>query len=190
VGQHIVSEHSASTTEIQRLQSNINHIKEIVNTQQNYAGKCSVVTELDIQDIVNDSLALNATFIEEHSVKISIATMTATIETDKHRVMQILVNIIRNGIEAMVDADITQPHIDIDWQITDTAWVIRIQDNGPGIAKEHVSTIFQHGFTTKTQGHGFGLHSSACFAKELGGQLRLDLTVNNGACFVLELPQP
>ncbi|HVH46082.1 MAG TPA: ATP-binding protein [Labilithrix sp.] len=64
-----------------------------------------------------------------------------------------------------------------------------VADNGEGIAKENLTRIFTHGFTTKPGGHGFGLHASALAAQEMGGALRAETNgVGSGATFVLELP--
>jgi two-component system NtrC family sensor kinase len=58
-----------------------------------------------------------------------------------------------------------------------------------GIAAENLKRIFAHGFTTRKNGHGFGLHSGALAAKELGGSLRAQsVGPGQGASFVLELP--
>jgi signal transduction histidine kinase len=64
-----------------------------------------------------------------------------------------------------------------------------VADNGVGIAPEHMARIFHHGFTTKKEGHGFGLHSGALIARELGGELRVESEgVDRGASFTLDLP--
>jgi len=66
---------------------------------------------------------------------------------------------------------------------------IELEDNGIGIARENLSRIFRHGFTTRQDGHGFGLHSSALAAKELGGALTVHSNgPGQGATFSLTLP--
>ena len=61
-------------------------------------------------------------------------------------------------------------------------------DNGIGIAKENLKELFRHGFTTKKHGHGFGLHSGALAAKEMGGTLTVHSDgEGKGATFTLEL---
>jgi signal transduction histidine kinase len=66
---------------------------------------------------------------------------------------------------------------------------LAIEDNGVGIAPEHAARLFQHGFTTRPNGHGFGLHNSALTAQELGGSLSFESRgLGQGAIFVLELP--
>jgi signal transduction histidine kinase len=64
-----------------------------------------------------------------------------------------------------------------------------VADNGVGISEDNLTKIFSHGFTTKEHGHGFGLHSSALAAKEIGGSLSVYSDgVGQGATFTLELP--
>jgi signal transduction histidine kinase len=64
-----------------------------------------------------------------------------------------------------------------------------VRDNGVGIAPENLTRIFGHGFTTKKDGHGFGLHSGALAAKEMNGSLTVHSDgVGQGAAFTLELP--
>jgi len=66
---------------------------------------------------------------------------------------------------------------------------ISVTDNGIGIQPEHMTRIFSHGFTTKKDGHGFGLHSGALAARDLGGALRVASDgLGHGASFTLDLP--
>ena len=66
---------------------------------------------------------------------------------------------------------------------------IEVVDNGVGIPQENLTRIFNHGFTTRKDGHGFGLHSGAVMAKQLGGSLTaLSDGLGKGASFALEFP--
>jgi signal transduction histidine kinase len=66
---------------------------------------------------------------------------------------------------------------------------IRVEDVGEGIAPENLPRLFTHGFTTRKRGHGFGLHSCALAAKEMGGTLAVfSGGSGNGATFTLDLP--
>jgi signal transduction histidine kinase len=67
---------------------------------------------------------------------------------------------------------------------------IAVMDNGIGIPPENLTRIFEHGFTTRKEGHGFGLHNGALVAKELGGKLTAHSDgPGKGATFVLALPR-
>jgi signal transduction histidine kinase len=66
---------------------------------------------------------------------------------------------------------------------------VEVTDNGIGIPPENITRIFSQGFTTRKDGHGFGLHSGALAAKHLGGTLTVQSAgVGCGATFTLELP--
>ena len=90
---------------------------------------------------------------------------------DKHKVLQVLVNLIRNAKYACDESERKDKQIKLQIAKEDQ-WVnIAVIDNGVGIPPENLTRIFNHGFTTRKDGHGFGLHSGALAAKELGGSL-------------------
>ena len=109
---------------------------------------------------------------------------------DKHKVLQILVNLIRNAKYAVDTSPAPTKRVIVSIQApTDKQVQIQVQDNGIGIAPENLNRIFAHGFTTKKDGHGFGLHTSALAAKEMGGALHAHSDgLGLGALFTLELP--
>jgi signal transduction histidine kinase len=110
--------------------------------------------------------------------------------TDKHKVLMILVNLISNAKYAMDETPAEQRILTVKLDVAGTDRVrIAIQDNGMGIPEEMLTRIFQYGFTTRKEGHGFGLHSSAVTAQELGGSLTVHSDgPGRGATFTLELP--
>jgi signal transduction histidine kinase len=140
--------------------------------------------------LVEDSIRMNAGALQRHDVKFVREYLSEpVIEVDKHKVMQILVNLIRNAKYACDDAGGAGKLMTL--QISNDAETVRIAviDNGVGIAAEHLTRIFSHGFTTRKEGHGFGLHSSALAARELGGALLVHSDGRGcGAQFTLELP--
>ena len=109
---------------------------------------------------------------------------------DKHKVLQIVVNLIRNAKYAVDHGPGPGKRVTVSIQgATKERVRIQVEDNGMGIAPEHLRRIFVHGFTTKKDGHGFGLHTSALAAKEMGGTLHVHSDgPGRGARFILELP--
>ena len=108
---------------------------------------------------------------------------------DKHKVLQILVNLVRNARHACLASDAREKRVVVRVGSHDGGVRIAVTDNGIGIAPEHMTRIFSHGFTTKRDGHGFGLHSGALAARELGGALRAASDGSGkGATFTLDLP--
>jgi signal transduction histidine kinase len=134
---------------------------------------------------------MNAAALTRHGVSVNreIDGSVPAISVDKHKVLQILVNLIRNAKYACDDTDRQDKQITI--RVNAVARRIRIAviDNGVGISPENMNRLFRHGFTTRKTGHGFGLHSGALAAKELGGSLTAHSDgLGCGASFTLELP--
>jgi len=109
--------------------------------------------------------------------------------TNRIKLFQILVNLIHNAYDAVINTNNTEKTILIRTYIKDKHAVISISDNGEGIYPKDLVKIFSFGFTTKSTGHGYGLHSSALSAKQLGGSLKAESPgKNKGATFTLVLP--
>ena len=105
-------------------------------------------------------------------------------------VLQILLNLLRNAKRAIDDAGKPERLIRIRIRrYGDDRVRIEVTDSGVGLAPENATRIFAHGFTTKLDGHGFGLHSGALAARQLGGSLWAESDGPGlGATFTLELP--
>ena len=142
-----------------------------------------------VGDVIEESIRINAEAIDSWSVKVvKEFDADSTVETDRHKVQQILVNLISNAIDATVKSELPTIRIVLTNQQDDIC--IKIIDNGVGIPAEKLEEIFVHGFTTKKHGHGFGLHSSAIAAKVLGGSLAVHSDgETKGATFILCLPK-
>jgi signal transduction histidine kinase len=109
---------------------------------------------------------------------------------DKHKVLQILINLLHNSKYALDDCNLKEKRLTVRIEKSGADRVrVSVIDNGVGIAAENLARVFEHGFTTRKGGHGFGLHSGALTAKELGGSLTAQSEgLNHGATFILELP--
>jgi signal transduction histidine kinase len=109
---------------------------------------------------------------------------------DKHKALQILVNLMRNAKYAMEEQPRKKRRLVLRIEPLGRDHVrVSVRDNGVGIAQENLVRIFSHGFTTKRDGHGFGLHSCALAAKEMDGELYAQSDgPGTGATFILELP--
>jgi PAS domain S-box-containing protein len=188
---HLATEQTTMLKELQELSSNIGHIKEIVAMQQSYAQVAGVAERVQVSELVEDALRMNTGALIRHNVQVvrDYASNTPEITVDKHKVLQILVNLMRNAKYACDDAGNADKRITLSIA-SDAAHVrISVVDNGIGIPHENLTRIFNHGFTTRKTGHGFGLHSGSLTAKELGGALLVQSDgVGKGARFTLELP--
>ncbi|MEO8350674.1 MAG: ATP-binding protein [Chthoniobacteraceae bacterium] len=191
LGQHLVAENDQLLGEVDQLSRNIEHIKEVVAMQQSYAKVSGVFEDLSADRLVEDSIAMNAAIFERHGVKLERKfSPAAPVCVDRHRVLQVLINLIRNSKYAIDDAKRADKRITISIAPTaDDAVRIAVTDNGIGISPENLRRVFGHGFTTRRDGHGFGLHSGALAAKEMGGTLTAASPgVGLGATFTLTLP--
>ena len=187
----IASEQASVLTEISSLASNVEHIKEIVAMQQNYARVSGLVEFHSIASLVEDALMVNASALEAlHTRVVRRFETVPEIAVDKHRALQILVNLISNAKWALSQATASERVLTLAVSLNgDKRLRVAVADNGVGISPENLAHLFQHGFTTRKDGHGFGLHSSILAAREMGGNLHAQSDgPGHGAVFTLELP--
>ncbi|MGE4242114.1 trifunctional serine/threonine-protein kinase/ATP-binding protein/sensor histidine kinase [Ramlibacter sp.] len=186
-------ERSEVLSEIDRLTRSIHHIRDIVATQQSHAGSSSVLTSESVHELLEEALHMCASALADHGVSI-LREFEALprLPLDRPRLLQILVNLIGNGIEAMhvTPADARRLTIGVRRvAVPGDRLRITVRDAGEGIEAGNLSRIFGHGFTTKKSGHGFGLHGSALAALEMGGTLEAESEGRGrGATFILEVP--
>ena len=190
LGEHLAAEQKEMLAELDSLSRNVDHINEIVAMQQSYGRSIGVRETLPVVDLVEDALRMNVdAFLQSGITLRREYEYQPTIIVEKHKVLQILMNLFRNAKHACVDSD--RPDKTIVVRIAGDAKCIRISviDNGVGISPENLTRIFSYGFTTRKGGHGFGLHSGALTAADIGGSLRAQSEgTGRGATFVLELP--
>ena len=187
----LVAERDAAIAELAALRSNVEHIKEIVAMQQGYARLGGVTDTVDVRVLVDDSLRMNEGAFNRHGVTIvRDFEDVPMVRVDKHKVLQILVNVIRNAKYACSEAKGGgERRVTVRVRSSSAAVLISVIDTGVGIPRENLDRIFSYGFTTRAEGHGFGLHSSALAARELGGTLRAESPgPGMGATFTLALP--
>jgi len=190
LAEHLAGEQAAALEELALLQKNIEHIKDIVAMQQSYATVAGVAETLDVTELVEDALRMSSSALARHDVHVvKDFGEPAPILVEKHKVLQILVNLVRNAKHACEGSSRQEKRMTIRVSNGEGRIRIAVKDNGVGIPRENLTRIFAHGFTTKKDGHGFGLHSGALAARELGGSLSVQSEgADQGATFILELP--
>ena len=191
LAEHLTAEQAQLTSEIELTRQNVEHIKDIVTMQQNYAKVSGVVEKVKVTDLVEDALRMNAGALARHHVQVVRDYPKEAVECniERQKVLQILINLIRNAKYACDESGRAEKHLLMQVRTAQGRAQITVLDNGVGISTENLTRIFNHGFTTRARGHGFGLHSGALAAKELGGTLTAASEgPGAGARFVLDLP--
>jgi len=179
--------------ELRQVVQGVDHIKHIVADQQKHAKDGTVRQRVVPAELMEQAVAMAPEIGADptlHLVRQYADIPWAAI--DKHKALQILINLLSNAIKAVSNGQQERRIVvatRLDTNGGDNRIQFEISDNGVGIAEENLTKIFAHGFTTGNSGHGFGLHSSANAAREMGGNLRVSSSgAGHGASFILELP--
>jgi C4-dicarboxylate-specific signal transduction histidine kinase len=191
LAQFLNEEQTVLLKEMQEIRKNIDHIKDIVAVQQNYAHLSGAAETVNVTDLVEDALRMNTGALMRHDVDLvrDFEPDLPEIEVQKHKVLQILINLIRNAKYACDESNQPDKRLTVKVSRGEERVRIDVIDNGVGISPENLPRLFQHGFTTRKHGHGFGLHSSRSAAKDLGGILQAHSDgPGHGATFTLEIP--
>jgi two-component system NtrC family sensor kinase len=148
---------------------------------------------VSLPELLDQALAINLSSLERHEIDVvrEVASVPPVL-TDRHQVLQLLVDLITNAQQSMHAAAGGVKRLTVRLR-TDKARpgfvLLQISDTGMGIKPEHLSRIFGPGFTTKKDGHGFGPHSAALAARQNGGALEVHSDgEGRGATFTLHLP--
>lgn len=184
-------EYSEISTELGSLTRNIDHIRDIIITQQMLSGISGFEQIINIEEVIEEALKITELDKRQNVVNIKKEyTPLEPILVDKIKLLQILINLIRNAKDALMESPRKDKELILKTcKVESDKFIIEIVDNGIGINPDNMKFIFTHGFTTKVKGHGFGLHSCALAAKEMNGELRFETKgPGSGATFILELP--
>ena len=191
LAEHLDAERAELDKELKGLMLNIEHIKEIVAMQQNYARVSGVVEMVSLSDMMEDAFKIHGGAYARHGITVEREyDKLPTMSVDKHALLQIVVNLLHNAKYACEAANRPDKRVIVRAKAAGPGRVkVEVADNGIGIAPENLTRIFSQGFTTRKNGHGFGLHSGALAAKQLGGSLTVHSDgIGLGATFTLELP--
>lgn len=186
---HAELERDEVLRELDSLIKSVDHIKQIVSSQQALARGASLVETFDLVELTDEALRINGTKITEHAIEIVRHFDAAPqLSADKHLLLQVFVNLVSNAVRAVSERELRAIAISI--AVRDGRVVWQIEDTGVGISADHMPRIFESGFTTKPSGQGgFGLHSSAISIDRMAGTLRAYSDgAEHGARFVIDLP--
>lgn len=187
----IDKEQASAISELRGLTEHVEHIRQIITTQQSYARRGGSEDLVQVSQIIDDAVRINLLSFDRHDIDFVIdCPYIQPVAADKHRLLQILTNLISNAKHALAAAQQEQRMLTISATAEDAQWLcISVVDNGIGIAEEDLDRVFEHGFTRRAGGHGFGLHSSRKAAEQMGGSLTACSDgPGTGASFFLRLP--
>ena len=173
------------------LRKHLDHVAHIVRHQQGAVGAQPICEVVDPAIVVDDAVRIALAGIADPPTVFRRFEAVGHVSTDRHRVLQILVNLLVNARRACAGSSQQCITIAISSQtcVAGRQMQITVTDSGSGIAPQHVPRLFDLGFTTRTDGHGVGLHASANAARILGGNLTATSAgLGHGATFTLNLP--
>ena len=191
LGDHLAEESRITLKEVESLNEKLEHVKHCVAMQQGMAKAGGLHEMVALGNLMEQALTINSAALERHCIDVirDYADIPAVV-VDKHQVVQILVNLIRNAMQAMQSKEQRLLTLRIGYAEGQDQMVrLQVADTGTGVHRDNLTRIFAQGFTTKTDGHGFGLHSGALMAKNMGGALSVQSDGEGcGATFTLDLP--
>jgi two-component system sensor kinase FixL len=187
----LTQERESVLEELRRLSESVDHIKSVVSMQQQHARFAGVLERVEVPMLLDDAMRLHAVSFERLGIQLrrEYGAPVSAVMVDRHKLLQILVNLLSNARHALLDSGRPDKQLTLRVEQAGERLRIAVKDNGVGIAPENLQRLFTQGFTTKKDGHGFGLHISALSAEELGGSLQCESEgPGQGATFTLELP--
>ncbi len=190
LGAELKRENADLLAELAAIGGHVQYLAEIVQAQQTFARVGSAEEAIDVRELAETALTLKGRELRGIEIRREIPEKMPEVLADPYKLLQILVNFIGNACDAMAANPEERPRrMTLRAQIVDGQLEIAVEDTGVGIARDLVPRIWEFGFTTKAHGHGFGLHSSAVAAQQLGGTIAAESAgVNQGACFRLRIP--
>lgn len=176
---------SYATKQAERAGSIINHIKQFIGKHKPQKDT------IDVNQIVTEMVSFAEFDARNHNATIDIDLVEAVppVRADKIEIGQVTINLIKNGIEAMVETPIDLRRIIVITELTEKGWVrVSVRDHGPGVPPDKAEQIFQPFFTTKADGMGFGLAICKSIIESHGGSLWVESNPDRGATFKFTLP--
>ncbi len=194
LAEQLSNDRTALASEIQSLASGIEHVCELVKSQQGLARNTLVVERVAVERLVDDAVRMTASARpgKAFGIQVELEDDLPTLVVDRNKALEILVNLLQNARQAVEEAGprpdghrvTVRAHRSFGGRLR-----IEVRDTGIGIPPENLTRIFQLGFTTKSKGSGLGLHTAANGAKSLGGALVAESNgPGHGASFYFDLP--
>jgi signal transduction histidine kinase len=188
VTEALEKERAADVLEHQQITEALEHVRHVLDSQQAHAKGKGFVETVSLPELLEDALNMRASSFNRHSITIERQLAPVEWSVEKHKLLQVLVNLIGNAIDAMHES--RERTLTLSVALDEDHAIIKIKDSGIGFTAETHAKLFGFGFTTKATGHGFGLHSCAVETQAMGGHLLAESDGPGlGACFTVCLPR-
>jgi two-component system, NtrC family, sensor kinase len=159
-----------------------------VQAQQSFARNGGAEEAVNVRELLGTALTLKGQELQGVQITRDIPDLPE-VWTDRYKLLQIIVNFVGNASDAIAENEPCKKQISVRARLTDDWLEIAVEDCGIGIAADLLGRVWEFGFTTKTHGHGFGLHSAAVAAQQLGGSVAASSAgPGQGACFSVRIP--
>lgn len=177
--------------EMQSVTRNIDHIGHVIRSQQQDARVQLLSREEEPSALMDDACQILSGRTANYNIQIVRGFQPCpTIRSDRHKILQILVNLIKNAQEAVAEIN-QRPRVirlAVSSPVPDLVQLV-VKDNGVGMTRAQLEKVLTFGYTTKPDGHGFGLHSCMNTARQLGGEISVESPGPGlGSKFTLTLP--
>ncbi len=173
------------------LSGNVRHVVEVLSVQQDN-GKLAGLTEFVVlSEVVQDAVHVILNDAKQYDIKVVCEFEDVPqMAMDRHKIIQIVMSLLSNAKHSLKESEVKDRILSVSTRIMDKNHVsVCVQDNGVGIPNEDMAKLFDYGFSTRPDGHGFGLHTARNAADILGGIITASSDgVGKGALFVFELP--
>jgi len=180
-------DHRCLLGEMKSIVRHLSLMKDIIETQQAHAKGALLNQTVALEAVIEDALRVQAEALTRHGIEVCKSfDADQLVRAEKTRLTHVLINLVKNAIEAM-GLEEGPRRLTLESGVDQNGCVVlRIRDTGMGIGPKDLENLFSHGFTTKEDGHGFGLHYCANVMKEMGGHLRAESGgLHQGATFIL-----
>ncbi|HTU12043.1 MAG TPA: PAS domain-containing protein [Allosphingosinicella sp.] len=151
-------------------------------------GKVTVQVE-NLPQLIDEACVL--AFVDEAALgirhRLVLDPKAAWVKVDRIQIQQVLINLVRNAVEAMAGA--ARREVVISTRVRGKVVEVEVADTGPGIAPEHMDSLFSEFMTTKSEGMGLGLPISRTIVEAHGGEIRAENRAGIGAAFTFTLPR-
>ncbi|MCP4694920.1 MAG: GHKL domain-containing protein [Desulfobacterales bacterium] len=191
----IREEYDGITEEIQRIKSKHEHIESIIGLQMRYARLAGDTEEIDVNRLVEDALEMLDEPLRKRQVQVEKEFAEVPwVRIEQAKLIQIIVNVLKNAYEAMDDVPDGERRLSISTRLVEgppNFVALSVRDLGVGFSPDERDNLFKFGYSKKSRGSGFGLHSCANYLIANNGSITAESDgKGKGATFIVQLPLP